>query len=165
MPPYLLLRIFMEKEILISCSGANLELIIVAIMILIKIKIAYTPKQFACLASWVVSSVMAFVIDYYLYVNDSIKAVPVMLVMLCVIIPLNIVFAQRVFRGFEVVDAYVYVSKFILYLILIITSIIQLFTDYGRLGLIATGLGITFAIFELNEMMLEMKKRCKGKSS
>ena len=148
----------MDKIIIVECSGANIVLIAAAFLIFFRIRIAYNVKQWLCLLSWLVLSIVAIVADWYLYFKESEKSISVMLFSLCVLVPLNIVFAQRAFRNYPAAEAYVYVAKKALYLILIVVSLVQMFMGYERLGVIATGLGITFAIFEFADMKLETKK-------
>ena len=108
---------------------------------------------------WIIGAILAVVVDFYLYMFYAEQAVPAMIILVCLFIPLNILLSKKVFEDSPTIPIYFNMIKVFFYIALIIFSIIQIYLDSEKAGIVAAGFGISFAIFDCAEMKLKPEKK------
>ena len=166
MPPKFLERNIVMNEIILFAyySFFNIILLGVSIKVILNLKeILKNMKQIGCMLLWYISILVSLYCDVQLAILDKIEYELSIVIMLCIVMPCIISLSEKVFVNDKEIMRYLNGMKKCFYIVLILTSFMQLiFKEFDLKGIdldkVAIGLGITFAIFEFADMKLETKK-------
>ena len=160
MPPYLFRKVLkiMEKFVSVYCSLLNVVLSISAVLLIFKEKEKFNLWRNICVAMWIIGAALALIVDFCLYMFYAEQAVSVMILLLCLFIPLNILLSKKVFADSLMVQIYFNMIKVGFYVALIIISLIQIYFDSDKAGVLAAGFGMSFAVFDCAETKFKPEK-------
>ena len=160
MPPYSFRKVLniMEKFVLASCSLLNVVLSGSAVLLILKEKEKFNLWRKLCVAMWIIGAALALIVDFCLYMFYAEQAVSVMILLLCLFIPLNILLSKKVFADSLMVQIYFNMIKVGFYVALIIISLIQIYFDSDKAGVLAAGFGMSFAVFDCAETKFKPEK-------